>query len=83
LPTYNGLIIEYAGMPDVPAYMDGIRYKRRVYAANGIPVLFVYPKDLTGPEWPERLSERIQGMRQSGSQGDWMHQGYSVVRKYG
>ena len=60
LPDYNGMIIEYAGMPDVPDYMDGIRHKESTYQANGIPALFVYPQDLAGPNWPERLYERIQ-----------------------
>ena len=60
LPGYNGLIIEYAGMPDVPDYAAGIRHKQYTYAANGIPALFVYPEDLKGPNWPERLHERIR-----------------------
>jgi hypothetical protein len=60
LPTYNSLIIEYVGMPDRPDYADGVRHKRHVYAANEIPTLFVYPKDLRGPRWPERLVERIE-----------------------
>jgi hypothetical protein len=59
LPDYNGAVVEYAGMPDVPGYVDGIRHKRRTYQVNEIPALFVYPRDLTGPEWPERLIERV------------------------
>ncbi len=60
LPTYNGLIVEYAGMMDLPDYATGIRHKTRVYRANGIPALFVYPEDLRGSGWPQRLYERIQ-----------------------
>jgi len=60
LPTYNSLIVEYAGMMDVPDYAAGIRHKQRAYDANEIPALFVYPQDLTGPAWPERLYERIE-----------------------
>ena len=60
LPWYNGLIIEYAGMPDRPDYLAGIQHKERVYAANGIPAMFVYPCDLTGPSWPAVLRERIE-----------------------
>lgn len=59
MPTYNGLIIEYAGMPDLPDYAAGIRHKRRAYRANGIPAMFVYPQDLAGREWPDRLVESI------------------------
>ena len=59
LPTYNGQIIEYAGMPDVPEYMAGIRHKKRVYAANEIPAMFIYPDDLKVPQWPEKILERI------------------------
>ena len=60
LPTYGNMIVEYAGMPDVPEYVQGIRHKQQVYTANGIPVIFVYPRDLTGPAWPERLYDRIR-----------------------
>lgn len=60
LPAYGGLILEYAGMMDVPDYAAGIRHKRRAYARNGIRALFVYPRDLRGPSWPERLVERIR-----------------------
>jgi len=59
LPDYNGLIVEYAGMPDVPDYAAGIQHKVGAYKVNGIPAFFIYPQDLTGPAWPERLYERI------------------------
>lgn len=59
LPAHNGLILEYAGMMDIPEYAAGIRHKRRAYARNGLRVLFVYPRDLRGPSWPDRLVERI------------------------
>ena len=59
LPTYDGLILEYAGMPDRPDYMQGIRHKQKVYQANEMRALFVYPEDLKGPRWPERVLERI------------------------
>jgi hypothetical protein len=60
LPHYGGLIIEYAGMMDVPDYAAGIRHKALAYARNGIPALFVYPRDLTGPAWPAQLAARIR-----------------------
>ena len=59
LPTYGGLIVEYAGMPDIPEYMAGIRHKERVYRANEIPVAFIYPDDLKGLHWPKQILERI------------------------
>lgn len=58
LPQYNDFVLEYAGMPDRLDYMMGVRFKEQVYTANGIPALFVYPKDLSGPNWPEELYAR-------------------------
>jgi len=66
LPTYQGLIMEYAGMPEIDDYMTGIRHKEHTYKANGIPALFVYPFDLKGPDWPGRLYERITATYVSG-----------------
>ncbi len=60
LPRYDGLIVEYAGMPDRPGYMTGVRHKRRVYAANAIPAVFLYPKDLQGRQWPRDVLYRIR-----------------------
>lgn len=60
LPAYGGLIVEYAGMPDVPEYMQGIRYKRRVFEANGIQAVFLYPSDLARPHWEEEAITRIE-----------------------
>ena len=59
LPHHGGLIVEYVGMPDLPDYMEGIRHKERVYAANGLPALFLYPDDLRGPGSPEVIERRI------------------------
>lgn len=60
LPTYDGLVIEYAGMMDVPGYAAGIRHKVATYASNGVPALFVYPTDLLSPCWPERVMQHIR-----------------------
>ena len=60
--SYRGLVLEYAGMPDRPDYMAGIRKKEQVYALNGVPAMFVYPQDLRGPRWPERVVEQIRGV---------------------
>ena len=59
LPTYGGLVVEYAGMMGVPDYAAGIWHKRRVYAANGIPTVFIEPNDLVGPRWPEQVIRAI------------------------
>ena len=59
LPDHDGLIVEYAGMPDRPDYMAGIGYKQRVYRSNGRPALFLYPTDLAVRGWPARLVARI------------------------
>lgn len=61
LPQYNGLIIEYAGMMDVPDYARGIAYKQQAYAANAIPVLLLLPQDLTKSGWAQDLVTRIEG----------------------
>jgi hypothetical protein len=60
LPEHGRLIVEYAGMPDVPDYLAGIRHKQEAYAANGIAAIFVYPQDLRGTNWPERLIDPIE-----------------------
>jgi hypothetical protein len=59
LPTYGNLIVEYAGMPDRPAYMDGVRLKQQAYHSNGIHALFLYPEDLQGRSWPRELARTI------------------------
>jgi len=59
LPTMDQLIVEYAGMPDRTEYMRGIRHKARVFSDNDRRALFVYPQDLRGPSWPDRLIQRI------------------------
>ena len=60
LPQYNGLVIEYAGMMDVPDYARGIAHKERAYAANALPALFAYPEDLVKPGWAKELAGRIE-----------------------
>ena len=60
LPSYDGLILEYAGMPEIDDYMTGIRHKQHVYRDNEISALFVYPQDLQGPDWPDRLYGKLE-----------------------
>jgi hypothetical protein len=64
LPEHGRLIVEYAGMPDVPDYAAGIRHKQGVYQANGVAALFLYPEDLSGADWPRKVIELITAYRQ-------------------
>jgi len=59
LPQQQGMVLEYAGMADIPDYAAGIRHKRRAYASNGIPAVFIYPKDISRPGWPERIIRQL------------------------
>lgn len=61
LPTYDGLIVEYAGMMDQPNYVAGIKHKQQAYRNNGLPAVFLAPQDLTGRDWPERTIKRLYG----------------------
>jgi hypothetical protein len=63
-------------MPDIPEYMQRIQHKQQVYKVNGIPAMFVYPQDLTGPAWPERLYHRIQQAGQLAMREDRRFMGY-------
>lgn len=60
LPDHDGLVVEYAGMMDVPDYARGIAHKQQAFAANAIPALFVYPEDLTKSGWAKELAGRIE-----------------------
>jgi hypothetical protein len=74
LPTYGDLVVEYAGMPEIPEYAQGLRHKMEAYSRNAIPAVFVYPEDLKGPRWPERVMYKM-GARGRGS-------GYVKPRQY-
>jgi hypothetical protein len=58
LPDY-GILIEYEGRCGDPAYMAAAARKVQVYRDNGLAVVSVTPKDLTG-DWPNRLLDRIE-----------------------
>ena len=60
LPHHGGLIVEYAGMPDISDYMEGVRHKQRAYLLNEMPAVFLYPSDLKGPQWPRRAVTKIR-----------------------
>ena len=59
LPTYDGMLVEYAGMPEIDDYRRGIRHKQRAYRRNGIRALFVYPDDLRQADWLAQLYQKI------------------------
>jgi len=58
LPGY-GILIEYCGRMDDPAYQESVAHKREVYSANGLTGLMLSPEDLSG-DWPRRLLDRIE-----------------------
>lgn len=59
LADHGGLLVEYVGRPDDSTRLAAIRYKDRVYRANGLEMMAVYPDELHGPAWPEKLLDRI------------------------
>ncbi len=59
LPQYDNFIIEYAGMSDIPDYLEGIIHKKDVFKRNQIPALFLYPDDLKGPHWPADIMDQL------------------------
>ena len=60
LPTYNGLLVEYADERPTADRESTIQRQKRVYHANDIPAVFVYPMDLAKPNADEKLYERIK-----------------------
>ena len=82
LPKYNGLILEYAGMPDVTDYAAGIRHKERAYAANEMAALFIYPRHLQGRRWSERLVQHIYYAAQQPSNHGRSHRSVQPLRPY-
>ena len=56
-----GMLIEYCGRPDDPAYAAGMARKEAVYRVNGLTALMLTPEDLRG-DWPGRILGRIEGV---------------------
>jgi hypothetical protein len=65
LREHNSLVIECAHGPDRQQYMREAHTRQQVYKANGVPALYVYPADLTGPGWSGRLADRIHEAREA------------------
>ena len=55
LPTYNNTVIEYTPIPDETAKRDS-----SVYKENRIAALFLKDSDLTGPDWPQKLYDKLE-----------------------
>ena len=62
LPEY-GIVIEYAGVNGSREYNKGIERKKKVYAENSIPVLFLYPEVFKG-YWPEKVLNKIRELEE-------------------
>lgn len=60
LPHY-GMLIEYFGMIDDPAYAAGTEKKKAVYEANGLTAMLLTPEAFRG-EWPSRILDQIEGV---------------------
>ena len=59
LPGYNGLVVEYANAAGNPNQRAYLQRRQAAYAVNQIPAVLVYPKDLSGSGWQERLIQRV------------------------
>lgn len=56
-----GMLIEYCGRAEDPAYAAAMARKETVYRANGLTALMLTPEDLHG-DWPNRILGRIEGV---------------------
>jgi len=55
LPTYNNTVIEYTPIPD-----ETDREDSRVYKENRIAAMFLKDSDLTGPDWQQKLYDKLE-----------------------
>ena len=58
-----GILIEYFGRPDDPAYAKGMVRKEAVYRANGISAITITPDQFRG-DWPTKILGRIESVLQ-------------------
>ncbi|MGC9455867.1 MAG: hypothetical protein ACP5HU_13560 [Phycisphaerae bacterium] len=58
LPRY-GVLIEYFGRPEDPAYAGGMSKKRRIYRQNGLTAVLLTPAALEPENWQQRVLDRI------------------------
>jgi hypothetical protein len=55
LPTYNNTVIEYAPVSDEASKRDS-----HIYTENRIAALFLQDSDLTGPDWQQKLYDKLE-----------------------
>ena len=62
LPTYGGMIVEYAGAPNAlgPEYLELLQHKAAVYETNAIPAIFILPDNLAEPGRPRIIPRPIE-----------------------
>jgi hypothetical protein len=60
LPTYNNLVLEYSASDRQAVDRKESHVQGTIYRENGIDALFLGPWDLTGPDWQQRLYERLE-----------------------
>ena len=65
LPEYNGLVVDVTRPRTSAGDQTTTHGQEAVYRANAIPALFVHARDLTAPQWSDRLISRI---RQAGEE---------------
>jgi len=58
-PQGQGVVIEYAGMMDLPEYRKRHAKKAWLYHTNQVSMIEVLPEDLKSMDWPASLLERI------------------------
>jgi hypothetical protein len=55
----KGMLIEYCGRRNDPAYDAATQRKAAVYRENGLSALMLRPEDLKG-RWPQRILDQIE-----------------------
>ena len=65
LPTYNGLLIEYAGRTFPKNQETSIFDKNRIYRANDIQFLFLDDTALQAPRWSADFFDRLEQLYQN------------------
>lgn len=64
----SGLLIEYFGINGNSDYIQRTRHKLRVYQANQLDTIPLYPSDII-PAWQDRLLDRIRGVLEARVRG--------------
>lgn len=83
LPSYNGVVVEYAGAKDIPGYRPSTSHRSSTYAANGIPAVFVQPEELDDLSWPESFLDWLEATAEGWHNYDPARAAYGQPRRYG